>query len=358
MAKKSNANTEDDIQLTLDEAKSLEQAFQDESFRKLFAEYANEIADPKYRDEQEAYIKQLEQQNELPEGKTLIRPKEGFVVKCQKKKDGESERKNKLFLNIVHSDEVKVTKPSCEANASGKNWSVPYVLGPLRMETDKAGDMVPTFDCCFNPLSLRYAHGSKPFCNLIVGIAKDAIEKSFQVSGDEIVLKDGYTILKGISYKSGSAPKAMMVETHKVKGQDESHTNSNKTMLQTKAPKTEDIGRNDKATRSRSNSVIVPEYKVVERGNFEIADHTMTTMPAPKRPKDLVVHVSLDHITTVSDIDLDVSERNLVVKSATESTPKYLLDIKLHYPVSSTNGSAKFDKKQSKLTVVLPVIGA
>ena len=355
MAKKSNANNEDDIQLTLDEAKSLEQAFQDESFRKLLAEYASEIADSKYRDEQEAYIKQLEQQNELPEGKTLIRPKEGFVVKCQKKKGGESERKNKnkLFLNIVHSDEV--TKPSCEAHASGKNWSVPYVLGPLHMETDKAGDMVPTFDCCFNPLSLRYAHGSKSFCDLIVGIAKDAIEKSFQVSGDEIELKDGYTILKGITYKSGSAPKTMMVETHKVKGQDES--NSNKTMLQTKAPKTEDIGRNGKATRSRSNSVIVPDYKVVERGNFEIADHTMTLMPAPRRPKDLVVHVSLYHITAVSDIVLDVSERNLVVKSATESTPKYLLDIKLHYPVSSTNGSAKFDKKQSKLTVVLPVIG-
>lgn len=344
MTKKSNANTEDDIQLTLNEVKSLEQAFQDKSFRKLLAEYASEIADPKYRDEQEAYIKQLEQQNELPEGKSLIRPKGGFVVKCHRKLDG----KHKLFLNMVHSDEV--TTP----NAAGKNWSVPYILGPLRMETDKAGDMVPTFDCCFNPLSLRYAHGSKPFCNLIVGIATDAIEKSFQVSGDEVELTDGYTILKGITYKSGSAPKTMMVDTYKVKGQNESRTGGNKTISQTK----EDIECKDKASRNRTDSVIVPDYKVIERGNFEIANHTIATDLTSRRPKDLVVHVSLDHITTVSDIELDVSERNLVVKSTADSAPNYLLEIRLQYPVSSKNGSARFDKKQAQLTVVLPVTSA
>ena len=42
-----------DIKLTSEEAKQLEQAFQDESFRKLLADYVDEIRDPKHREEQE-----------------------------------------------------------------------------------------------------------------------------------------------------------------------------------------------------------------------------------------------------------------------------------------------------------------
>jgi len=42
-----------DGQLTSDEAKQLERAFQDEAFRKLLADYVSELSDPKHRAEQE-----------------------------------------------------------------------------------------------------------------------------------------------------------------------------------------------------------------------------------------------------------------------------------------------------------------
>lgn len=41
------------VKLTAEEATQFEQAFNDESFRKLMAEYVSELSDPKYREEQE-----------------------------------------------------------------------------------------------------------------------------------------------------------------------------------------------------------------------------------------------------------------------------------------------------------------
>jgi dynein assembly factor 2 len=347
-------NESPEMKLTAEEAKQVEKAFEDASFRKLLAEYVSELSDPSHREEHEAYIKQLEDQNELPFGKALIRPKAGFVVKCMQTKTREkSNGKCKLFLNVVYSEEVSKPLPTSE---SSKAWSVPFALGPLRMEADKSGDLIPTFDCCFHPLSLEYAHGSKSFCNMIVDIAKDAIQKSFQASGDDICIDQGYKILKGVMYKSGTAPKAMMIASdsanHSSNGPSKDASKS-----VAKATPIPDKG-NINAPKGSSN-VIVPKYKIVERGHFEISDHTtMTTKPLLRRPNELVVYVTLEHIESVVDINLDVSQRSLVVTSLKESKCQYQLEASLPYPVDSKKGSARFDKKQKKLIVTLPVISA
>jgi hypothetical protein len=41
------------MELTKDEAKQLEEAFNDKSFRQLLSDYASELSDPKYREETE-----------------------------------------------------------------------------------------------------------------------------------------------------------------------------------------------------------------------------------------------------------------------------------------------------------------
>ena len=63
-----------DVKLTAEKAKQLEEAFNDDKFCKLMSEYVSELSDPKYKEEQEAYIAQLEAQNEVPSGKALVRP--------------------------------------------------------------------------------------------------------------------------------------------------------------------------------------------------------------------------------------------------------------------------------------------
>ena len=54
----------------------------------------------------------------------------------------------------------------------------------------------------------------------------------------------------------------------------------------------------------------------------------------------------------MKEIELDINEKNLVLKAA----KKYYLDISLPYKINSDEGGAKFDSKTKTLTVTLPTV--
>jgi len=134
-----------DVKLTADEANKLDAAFGSEEFRTLLSSYVESLSDPKNREEQEAYISHLEANQELPKGKSIIRPNAGFVIKCHKTDN--DDKRSKLFINMMYANEI--SKPGREASKKG-NVSVPYAIGPVRMEKDKGNNLVPTFDTCFH----------------------------------------------------------------------------------------------------------------------------------------------------------------------------------------------------------------
>ena len=377
-------------QLTAEEAEQLEAAFKDKDFCKLLSDYVSDISNPKFKEEQEAYLAQLEAQNELPTGKMLIRPSNGFVIKCmhkKKKRGGEDDGPpSKLFLNIVHSEEIDeptttASNKSKSKNLEGSNnWSVPYAISPLRMEHDKSGNnLVATFDCCFHPISLRYAHGNKKFLELVIDIAKDAVTRSFKASGDEVEMLPDYTILKGVSYKSGSVPKSLMVSTGNANADADNQSGDKQTRSgndstcnkpdgskSSKAVNAVQVlsSSNDTSVLAKSDGgedtepePLVPKSKIVEQGTFDIADHTIlqdVATAAAKRPKQLIVHINLDEEeTSAANINLDVSEKML--KIIPDSKCRYKLDLELPYPVNSQKGNASFDKRRSVLVVKLPV---
>ena len=367
-----------DIELTAEEAKQLELAFKDQDFCKLLSDYASEISNPKFKEEQEAYIAQLEAQNELPSGKVLVRPSSGFVVKCLHRKkrddaDADCTAASKLFINIVHSEQVD--KPTANASElEGSNWSIPFVLGPLRMENDKSGsNLVATFDCCFHPLTLRQAHNSKEFLNLVIDIAKDAVASSFKAAGDEVEMLPSYTILRGVTYKSGSQPKALLISsgasattTSLTAEDDDTNTSAVNTTETFTTPVPSNLIDAKDYDKGGDKAPIVPSYKIVEQGVFDIAEHTTLTQtnanvaaPPPnwRRPKQLIVHITnLDESSSAASINLDVSETEL--KIVPDSKCRYKLEIVLPYPVNPQMGSASFDKKKRTLIVKLPVVAA
>jgi hypothetical protein len=70
---KSQSANSDKLQFSEDESTKFQKAFEDPEFRKLFSDYIDELQDPKNREENEAYITQLEGEKKVPEGKELIR---------------------------------------------------------------------------------------------------------------------------------------------------------------------------------------------------------------------------------------------------------------------------------------------
>jgi len=73
------------------------------------------------------------------------------------------------------------------------------------------------------------------------------------------------------------------------------------------------------------------------------------------RPDELVVEIEVPLIKAAKDIDVDILETKLLLKTDPK-VAKYKLELKLPYPVNEDGGSAKFDKQKRKLTLVLPVV--
>ena len=199
--------------MTKDEEEKFAKAVKDPEFCKMLAEYMEEISDPKHREEHERYLAQLEAENKVPTDKQLVVPEPGFVVKVK------TSNKCKVFINICSSE--KIDPPTSTPEKTGSNWQLPYSLGPKRVEKDKNGVNVSTFDVCFHPQTVQYASRSESFKKMVIQSAKDgvqdailSIEKREEKFGEGlclyyvdliilmIVVAD-YHILRGVRYKSG-----------------------------------------------------------------------------------------------------------------------------------------------------------
>ena len=402
-----------DTNLTRDEAGRLEESMENEQFQQLFMEYVDEISNPKHRAENEVYLKQLEEQNDCPEGKQVLHPEKGFVLRFKFTRKGHSSKNSrksakkqgnnkpsKLFLNIVHSD--KIDKPTSIDATGGKLWSLPYSLSPIRMEHEHVTgkNLVPTLDCCFHPLALAHCNNSA-FRNLIAKTAREAAAVQYTNMKDPIEIDPNFTLVSGIQYKNGepaimviAAPTAVPGPAQRqtelddasgkgLNGKETINATLNQSEVKPKflkkgfllegaktasttpsvQAKGEDNGSLLNATQttrfdpSSKNDAdeelkVIPHYEVVEKGNFDMADHTMDVRNRPStRPSFLEYRVSLPNIKSAKCVDLDVSEGSLVLTST-----KYHLCVKLPYPIMSDHGTAKFDKSRSTLNVVLPVV--
>jgi hypothetical protein len=195
--------------LSTDEKNKFQAAFEDPEFRKMFADYVDELQDPANRAETEAYISQLEGEEKVPQGKELIRPRPGFVAKTFKLKEDNS-KGDKLWVNIVASE--KISEPVRTNVKGGQSWSLPYSVGPPRMEKDKTENLVTCFDCCFHPAALNFGQQMKAIQDLLIKTAFEGIEESYKRMKQPVKLAKDYHILKGVTYKTGD-PATMLIAT-------------------------------------------------------------------------------------------------------------------------------------------------
>jgi len=378
----------------------------DDQFHKLMGDYVKEISDPKHRAEQEAYLNQLEEQNDLPEGRQIIRPSAAFVLKFKyvekselatklKNKKRQSNLKKKLFINAVYSDLIE--KPTsrkskkAESSVSGTYWSLPYSMGPLRMEYGTGKNQVPTLDCCFHPEVLVRGFQSAAFRDLIANVAREgAIQK---MKNDPIDINPCYHILRGIRYKSGVSPCVLVISSNGLDADKVPTTPVRNDSKGTSSPETailrDDVNRFSKNTAlkkgflvSQKDAVapsdtarsfasgarkgggetrdgkVTPYFEVIEKGEFELLDHTINIRGLKRsstRPKFLEYRISLPRVQNANNIDLDVSEERMVLTSLPESNSDYYLSVQLPYQVLVDGGTAKFDISSSRLIVTLSV---
>lgn len=421
------SSSQGELKVTKEEAARIEQALQEEEFRKLLSEYVDDISDPRHRAEQNEYIRYLEQQNASPQGKKLIRPKPGFVLKLKyfhetTPKSALSRVESlpppkKLFVNIVTSVDIQPPSLKDRNLEEGTSWSIPYTVGPMRTEHDTSKqNLVPTYDCCFHPNALTLAESNAQFKEVIVGVARQGVLKQMKSSeyyGREVKIDDSfYRVLKGKTYISNE-PTVLVVSNSALTGSAANTGTTDPSCIaalgsKDKASNTSNDCKVDQFKKAKSHKAsapqddnsrsilftpqiasaagvddgnqrecIIPNYSISERGVFDIAgsDAQLVTNKASTRPQFLVVRINLPTISSISELDLEVSEERLVLTSLPPSknimpnkspgkhpstsskvrSTNYALSCKLPYSTWADQGQAEWNKAKRVLTVTLPV---
>ena len=348
------------VNITAGELGRIEKALKQDEFRKLLVEYANEVQDPKSKENYEADIIKLEAERGIK--CTFLRPQPGHVVKARhldnnnEKSVGKNEKSEtsksggKAFINICW--DPNVAKPESKqavdgsTGKSGIRWSVPYCQSRPRQETDSKGIPCDVYDVIFHPEAGVLASKDPRMKDLLNTTAVDAIEKAFGLSLDRKNLKS-----PKLKYKGQFRPTVI---------REPFGSNSNtSTELKTQdaiVDTISDLVEEQASASCKTDDVKQPEYTLKYKNthlDLDPAPDNILSSSDPCRPTELVVEIYLPEMTSAKGVDLDVLERQLTLNSM--EPERYHLDLRLPYPVDEEAGGAKFDKSTRMLIVTLPV---
>ncbi|XP_017569267.1 protein kintoun [Pygocentrus nattereri] len=342
----------EELQLTTDEIQRLSKALKDEKFRQMLHEYAEEISKPENKKKYEEEITKLEQERGM--NVQFVHPKPHHVLKTS------VNGKEKCFINICSND--LIGKPTCETGRGndgrvGQHWSLPYSLAPGRSEGDAKGNKCTIYDVVFHPDTLYIAGKNARFMKLVNSTAIQGVEDAFKVKLDKLNAK----ALK-IQYKGVPHPAIIRKPIPGHPGKDQASPDEKLLHI-----RSTDTAPNEKADAQDHQSPInesspaprhptKPHYSVKYRSVVDLQDYRCSRDSAPgPRPKEIIVTIELPLIKSAGDIDLNVTERSLVLESP---KPAYKLELQLSYPVDDDKGDAKFNKAKKQLTITLPVLPA
>lgn len=357
----------EDLNVTQSEIQAIAKALEKEEFRKLFAEYAEEISNPENKKKYEEEITLLEQERGM--NVQFIHPEPGYVMKTTE--NGEK----KAFINVCKNKLIGQPSSRKEAKPDGKmglGWSIPHSFTPPREDTDKNGIKCTVYDVVVHPDTYRMAETNNRFQTVVNDIALDGIEKQFGIKLDRKNVTFPKLKYKGtptatiIRSKNSNSP-AQELDPHDPLSRLQYPYDSTTTEEKSKQRERELANQHTKpTTKTKITKPVekivdevhtVPKHSIVYQSERDIQDfvnspvlHTSKSV----RPSQLIVNIELPLLQSADTISLDVLRKE--IKLQCDQPAKYKLELSLPYEIDENSGSAKFDKNKRKLVLTLPVI--
>ncbi|XP_038864697.1 protein kintoun-like [Salvelinus namaycush] len=351
-----------DLNITPDEIGRFTKAFQNEEFRKMLHEYAEEISKPENKKKYEEEIKLLEQERGVDI--QFVHPEPYRALKTSM--DG----RQKCFINVCSNDMIR--KPEFrrvdEAGRVGQHWSLPHSLTPGTPDRDTKGNKYTIYDVVFHPDTIHMAGNNPRFMEMVDKTAVEAVENGGRVKLD----KNNVRVLK-IKYK-GTPHAAVMrkpfpgqpakekpspLDDHlSFPYPDEKQPDTATNQKESRKPKAK-IQSHTQISQRQQNAnspkePTKPHYTLKYRSFIDLQDFRCSRDSGQSpRPKEIVITIDLPLLRSVADADLDVTERLVSLES---KKPAYRLEVPMAYPVDENKGEAKFNKQKKQLVVTLPVL--
>nr|CCA21723.1 conserved hypothetical protein [Albugo laibachii Nc14]CCA21852.1 conserved hypothetical protein [Albugo laibachii Nc14] len=346
------------IAMTAEEQQTFLSALKKPEFRALLDEYMQEISDPGNRAETEAYLTQLEAENKVPEDKILITPIPVFVIKTKYKEAVGKIDNAKIFINVCMHEIISSPSSTLEKArevSKGTSWHLPYSIGPERKEKDHHGSLTSTFDIVYHPRAIEYSKNQNNFRKMLIDTALEATRKQYQSRDTSTVCIDKkYRILKGVCYKSGQPVRVCIPKDHSGQFQFQPSAENPEKCIDDEDPVCPSTCSNTPTRMEDLPKKKNLHHKLIYRGKHDWMDHMMCNGNNNdlKIPKEIIVKVSFPTRKNSSGIELEVSEKQILIKLSEEYDA---LEVDLPFPVLEDDGCARFDTNARELVITLPV---
>ncbi|XP_053331565.1 protein kintoun isoform X2 [Spea bombifrons] len=347
-----------DLDVTADELERFQKAFQDEQFRKMFAEYAEELSNPENRRRYEEEIRQMEREKGMDA--RFIYPHPGYVLLTS------ANGTQKCYLNICSNSSVPKPQgvPGTDGKArGGHHWTLPYTITPAREEMEKGGSKYLLYDIVFHPDTLAIATKNEKFKEMVDSTAMDAVTKNYQQQLDRTNVQTLSLKYKGVP-QSGVVRKPIPGFTPTPEDPNDplcfpypypphSREDTGEAPSGQEKPTVQPVPRGDGSTKPHEEAT-TPHYTIRHRSYVDFQDYTYSRYSAPSPvPKELVVTVDLPLLSSAAGVNLHILSKQLDLDC---KQPSYKLQASLPYPVDEKQGKAQFNKATKQLVITLPVI--
>jgi len=335
------------LDMTKEEMEKITEALKKEEFRKLLADYAEELADPEKRKLYEDELTTLESQRGVD--MKFIKPTPGFVIKMN-----DSEAK-KAFINVCSSPEIAPPefqyaekKSAGDKVEKGQQCSLPYSLSPSHVEKDNKDMECDVFDVVFNPEVITRCSHPK-FKDMVVETAIDGVCNNFKVTLDRGSKKFPKMKFKG-------TPSSCVIRKRVGEEEPDAFDHLGGRPAFPEVPGEKEKKKEKKLSKAeeekKKKPSDEPEYKIVFREDVNMGNFTNDRVTSGGRPTQTVVTFSLPLHASARDVNLDVYADFLELHSKHYN----LNHLNLPYKVDCDNGKAKFDKEKRELVVTLDVL--
>ncbi|XP_034289219.1 protein kintoun isoform X1 [Pantherophis guttatus] len=340
----------EDLNLTGEEAECLTNAFKEEGFRTLFAEYVAELNDPEQRAIYEVEVIAMERQRGVEA--RFLHPTPGWVLRTSQ---GGSRR---CYINICSNR--LIGRPEFRPEPGGSCWLLPHSLAPGREELSRKQPRGPrrlVYDVVFHPRTLSLAGRMTQFRRLVNDTALEAIEKNFSPQLD----RTNAVPLNRIKYKG--VPQATLLRTPLAAGARPSPEEAGEPddsplppfpSPYTYPPPSPQYEAPRPPPPKQPPSATTPQWSLRHRSYVDLQDYrnSRDSTPSPI-PRELVMTIELPLLSSAAQAQLEILGQELQLDS--QRPAAYHLRVPLPYAVDESRGRATFNKAKKQLVVVLPV---
>uniref|UniRef100_A0A1L8DCP9 PIH1 domain-containing protein 1 n=1 Tax=Nyssomyia neivai TaxID=330878 RepID=A0A1L8DCP9_9DIPT len=283
----------------------------------------------------------------------IVKPQAGYCMKAFR-----TENKEKLFINICHTDDIPAPKDISEdelmkiLNSNTPNsYKIPMSIGEPRNTKDKTGNDAMVCDIAINSAFFGKIEKMRLFRDFLTALVFEAVDVKYGMpceDGSWIILKNRKCVGTLSTHRIENRDVKSVVDYYDKAGGD------GKQLIEEidAPPKGKEAKQISNKKQQEAKLRGNPTKLAVSQANTKTPSYRIIVEPRKGDTKKVMAEFHMPECVSAKEISLDVGEDRILVEARKRG---YLIEGFLDYTLDQDATSAVFDTGRGVLTVTAPI---